>query len=548
MTPDLSMKIAAVNNAVRLLSDGVGTLPLHLYERVPTGKQRATSDSLYRIFHDRANDEMPSSEWRKMAMHYILLRGDSFNYIERSRGNDAILGFWPMRSDLMEITRGSKLRKGSPNTTVEDNLGKWYYYTLETGMVKELRSSDVLQIPGLGYDGMRSKSVITYAADTLGLARGMEEFNSKFLANGAMLGGVVETPDELGPEGQENLRNSIVSYHEGLTRAHRILILEQNAKFKEIGMKPEDAQLLGSREFEIEEIARFFNIPLHMLQSLSKATNNNIENQSLGFVIYSLRPWLVAWEQWINFRVLNNDPRRFVEFLVDGLLRGDLKSRYESYQVGRYGGWLSRNQIHEFENMNTDPEGDAYWQPVNMVAEGMQLQATQQLDEAASQVRCRFVTLLEQGISRVVTREIVEIRKLIEDEVEITPEIVQKKVYDDFFQSFIRRAIDPTLASFAESLLDLAREPRAAGIVFPDNLTNELTKDALEIFATGHISRSISEISESENPKEMLDGWDARRAIREARMLATGFADTVLAAMKRNMTQKSGGKTDAGND
>ena len=544
MTPELSMKISAVNCGVRLLSEGVGTLPLHLYERVSNGKQRATKDPLYRIFHDRANDEMPSSEWRKIAMSHCLLGGDSFSYIERSRG-DSILGFWPMRPDLMEVTRGSKLRKGSPAATAEDTLGKWYYYTMPDGTVKEIRANDILQIPGLGYDGMRGLSVIRYAADTLGLARGMEEFNSKFLANGAMLGGVVETPDVLGPEGQDNLRKSIVSYHEGLTRAHRILILEQNAKFKEIGMKPEDVQLLGSRKFEIEEIARFLNLPLHMLKSLDRATFSNIEQQAIEYVVHSLRPWLVSWEQWINFRVLGNDPRRFVEFLVDGLLRGDQKSRYESYQIGRYGGFLNRNQIHEFENMNTDPEGDTYWQPVNMVGEGMQAPAMEKIDEAASQVRSRYVIIMEQVIARAITREIAEIRKLIEPGIELTSELLHEIIYDENFCRFFRRALTPIFTSFAEAMLDLVREPRVAGITFREDLVDELTKRALTYTETGHIARSITLVAEADDLEKMFDEWDTKRSAEEARLFTNEFRGMVLQAMKQNMTHKYGGEKDA---
>jgi hypothetical protein len=376
----------------------------------------------------------------------------------------------------------------------------------------------------------------------------MEEFNSKYFANGAMLGGVVETPAELGPEGVKNLRESIISYHEGLTRAHRILILEENAKFKEIGMKPEDAQLLGSRKFEIEEIARFFNIPLHMLQSLDKATFSNIEHQAISYVVNSLRPWLVKWEQWINFRVLGNDPTRFVEFLVDGLLRGDVKSRYDSYAVGRNAGFLNGNQIHEFENMNTDPVLEDYWVPVNMVPAGTLPAVQDNLAQAAARVRSRYVVLLEQGIARTIGREIAEMRKLVAAGQKLTSELLHEKVYDDGFHRFFRRVNAPVFSSFVETMLDLAREPKAVGIALREGLSDELVENALCNFEEKHIAHSISYVEMEEDPEIIFERWDSKRPNVEAREIARQFTDSTLEAIQKNMIQISGGKENAATD
>jgi len=221
----------------------------------------------------------------------------------------------------------------------------------------------VLHIPGLGFDGLIGYSPIAMAKNAIGLAIATEEYGAKFFANGAAPAGVLEHPGTI--KDPQRVKESWNSAYQGSANAHKIAVLEEGMKYTPIGIAPEQAQFLETRKFQINEIARIFRVPPHMLADLEKSSFSNIEQQSLEFVKYTLDPWVVRWEQSMC-RVLFSEsekPEYFIRFNVDGLLRGDYASRMSGYATARQNGWMSANDIRELENLDRispDLGGDLY--------------------------------------------------------------------------------------------------------------------------------------------------------------------------------------------
>ncbi|MBK8211614.1 MAG: phage portal protein [Rhodospirillales bacterium] len=358
MSTEGSLGYAAVLAATRVLSEGVAQLPLILYEREAKGRRRATDHRLYPLLHAAPNPAMTSFELRELMMIHLPLWGNAVCEIVRdSAGRPAQL--WPLMPQWMTI-----------NAAVDGT--RWYTYRPPGFAEVPLRSEQVLHVPGMGSDGIAGRSLIRLARESVGLGMAAERYGATVFGNGTVPGGVLEHPGELGEEAYERLRKSWSERHEGLANAQRLAILEEGMKYNRIGIPPEDAQFLETRKFQRTEIAAIFRVPPHMIGDLERATFSNIEQQSLDFVIYTLSPWLVRIEQRISLQLLSQAERArfYVEHLVDGLLRGDIASRYQAYSTGRQWGWLSANDVRQLENMNPVADGDAYLVPLNMIEMG----------------------------------------------------------------------------------------------------------------------------------------------------------------------------------
>ncbi|HHY08787.1 MAG TPA: phage portal protein [Corynebacteriales bacterium] len=349
-----AMQTTGVYACVRILSETLASLPLHTYKHTDRGKEKALEHKLYYLLHDEPNPEMTSFVFRETLMSHLLLWGNAYAQIIRDgRGN--VLALYPLLPDKMTVDRTS--------------TGEIYYeYQKDTGSVI-LRSYEVFHIPGLGFDGLVGYSPIAMAKNAIGMAIATEEYGAKFFANGANPGGVLEHPGIV--KDPKRIRDSWNEVYQGSSNAHRIAVLEEGMKFQTIGIPPEQAQFIATRKFQLNEIARIFRIPPHMIGDLEKSSFSNIEQQSLEFVKYTLDPWVARWEQAIQRTLLRETEKReyFVKFNVDGLLRGDYQSRMNGYAVGRQNGWLSSNDIRELEDMNRIPEdqgGDLYLVNGNM--------------------------------------------------------------------------------------------------------------------------------------------------------------------------------------
>lgn len=219
-----------------------------------------------------------------------------------------------------------------------------------------LRKEDVFHIPGLGFDGLVGYSPIAMAKNAIGMALATEEYGAKFFANGASPSGVLEHPSTI--KDPDKLRESWNSLFKGSSNSHKIAVLEEGLKYQPIGISPNEAQFLETRKFQIDEIARIFRVPPHMVGDLEKSSFSNIEQQSLEFVKYTLDPWVTRWEQSIQRSLLLKSEKKdyFAKFNVDGLLRGDYQSRMNGYATGIQNGFLSPNDIRSLENMDLIPD------------------------------------------------------------------------------------------------------------------------------------------------------------------------------------------------
>jgi HK97 family phage portal protein len=237
------------------------------------------------------------------------------------------------------------------------------------GQPKVFRDYQILHIRALSPDGIIGYSPIQLARQAVGLSLALEEFGARYFGNGADPGTVLEHPGTLSDEAWNRIKESWEESHKGLERSHRFAILEEGMKIEKIGIPPEDSQFIESRKFQLAEIARIYRMPPHLVGDLSNATFSNIEHQGIEFVVHTIRPWLVRWEQGLHRKLLAPEEAKtfFAEFLVDGLLRGDMTARYTAYSVGRNGGWLSANDIRELENQNPIEGGDQYLIPLNMI-------------------------------------------------------------------------------------------------------------------------------------------------------------------------------------
>jgi len=360
-----AMQATAVYACVRILAEAIAGLPLHIYRyRLDGGKERISQHPLYYLLHNEPNPEMTSFVFRETLMSHLLLWGNAYAQVVRN-GRGQAVALYPLLPNKMEVSRAQN----------GELIYTYYRDADENGQKPKggyviLRKDQILHIPGLGFDGLIGYSPIAMAKNAIGMALATEEYGATFFANGANPGGVLEHPGVI--KDIQRVKDSWNSAYQGSGNAHRLAVLEEGMKFQAIGIPPEQAQFLETRKFQINEIARIFRIPPHMVGDLEKSSFSNIEQQSLEFVKYTLNPWVVRWEQSLQQSLIlpSEKPSLFIKFNLDGLLRGDYQSRMNGYAVGRQNGWLSANDIRELEDMNRIPAedgGDLYLVNGNML-------------------------------------------------------------------------------------------------------------------------------------------------------------------------------------
>ena len=364
VTERSAMQMTAVYSCVRILAEAIAGLPLHLYTyKEDGGKEKAIGHPLYLLLHDEPNPEMSSFVFQETLMTHLLLWGNAYAQIIRN-GKGEVVALYPLMPNRMTVDR--------------DSSGQLFYSyqmnnsdapTMKAGTVI-LKPSDVLHIPGLGFDGLVGYSPIAMAKNAIGLAIATEEYGAKFFANGATPGGLLEYPGTV--KDPDRVRESWNKGFSGSQNAGKVAILEEGMKYTPISIAPEQAQFLETLKFQINEIARIFRVPPHMVGDLEKSSFSNIEQQSLEFVKYTLDPWVVRWEQSLSRALFTPEEKKkyFVKFNVEGLLRGDYQSRMKGYATARQNGWMSANDIRELENLDRIPAeegGDLYLINGNML-------------------------------------------------------------------------------------------------------------------------------------------------------------------------------------
>ena len=364
VTERSAMQMTAVYSCVRILAEAVAGLPLHLYRyKEDNGKEKAIDHTLYHLLHDEPNPEMSSFVFRETLMTHLLLWGNAYAQIIRN-GKGEVIALYPLIPNKMTVNRDENGQLYYEYSKTADD-----FYNVSNSTVI-LNPRDVLHIPGLGFDGLVGYSPIAMAKNAIGMAIACEEYGAKFFANGAAPSGVLEHPGTI--KDPKKVREAWQSQFGGSSNAGRVAVLEEGMKYTPISISPEQAQFLETRKFQINEIARIFRIPPHMVGDLEKSSFSNIEQQSLEFVKYTLDPWVIRWEQSLMRSLLSHEEKKeyFIKFNLEGLLRGDYESRMNGYSIGRQNGWMSANDIRELENLDRiSPEdgGDLYLVNGNML-------------------------------------------------------------------------------------------------------------------------------------------------------------------------------------
>jgi len=350
-----SLGVSSVYSCVRLIAWTLASLPLVTFTDLNPGKKRAKENPLYKLLHDRPNSEQTSFQWRALTSVHQNLWGAGISEIEfDSKGN--IVALWPIPP-----------WKVTPKRTEKKNL---IYEVVIDGQTKMLWPYQVLVFPALSTSSDNWMSPIRIHRETVGYAMALREFGSKTFGAGTNPAGILSGLKFSKEVSEESLRQKIGDKYSGLGGAHRIMLLEEGTKFERVGLPPEDAQYLQSNSFAVREIARIFNVPLHLIQETDKSTSwgTGIEEMTSGFITYTMRPYFVQWEQEFKSKLITDDGTN-AEFIAEGLLRGKLLERYQAYAIARMWGWMNADDVNELENRNPLPngQGQVYMDPMNMV-------------------------------------------------------------------------------------------------------------------------------------------------------------------------------------
>lgn len=360
VTEDTAMRFAAVYSCVSVLSKSIAQLPLILYRRSGRDRsvrERAYDHPLYRILHDNPNHNTTSYQWRQMLVAQLALNGNSVGQIIRNRALDVVgIRQWPVDQVVIEQIDGWQLR--------------YRFFARDREVV--LPEVEVLHLRGLSLDGLVGLSPIAACRESVGEGIAASKSAAAYMRNGLLSPAFLEHPGRLSDNARANLKDSFSKEHGGWQNSGKVPILEEGMQLKSLGLSMADAQFLESRKFNRSEIAGIFGVPAHMINDLDRATFSNIEHQDIGFVKHTLGPWLRNIEQQLELSLLTEIERGeyFIEFSVDGLLRGDNASRWDSYTSAIQWGVLSPNEVRELENRNPREGGDDYLTPINMAVGG----------------------------------------------------------------------------------------------------------------------------------------------------------------------------------
>ena len=396
--PERALQTSAVWSCARLVAESIATMPIIMYRRLADGgKERASNHPLYGVLHDAPNDLMTAFAFKRVMMVHALLYGNGYALIESGD-----------RGPVDHLTL-----QHPDNVRVEAIPGGICYQVKDAqGKEHPVNAEDMLHLPGLSLDGVSGLSLVGYARESIGLALAAESYSARFYSQDARPSGFLKTQKKLTPDSARNLRDSFQVEHAGLGNAHKVGVLEEGVDWVETGMSNQDAELIAQLDWSAADIARFFNVPLHMIQLMTKTTSwgSGIEEMGIEFVTFTLLPWIRNWEQLIQARLVLAPQAYFAEFLVDSLMRGKLNDRYAAYAIGINNSWLNPNDVRRLENMNPIPNGDEYRGPLNMAPLGSEPEPSPAAAASASD-NGHYALLLREAAGRVVRKEIAAMGK-----------------------------------------------------------------------------------------------------------------------------------------
>ena len=349
ITEDSAMRLSAVFGAVRVISETIASLPWMVKQDFEGNTRNAAAHPINQLIHS-PNGIMTDFNFRETCQAHLCLHGNAFIAIKRNEAGQPV-SLIPVHPDRVKV----KVYKDEK------------FYTIDDGK-ETFDDTEMIHIVGLSFDGIVGKSVIEAARESIGLGLAADQFGGAFFGNGANVNTVLTHPGRLSDEAYKRLMASWQRRYAGLDNAHKTAILEEGMNLQKVSISPSESQFLETRQFGVVDIARFFRIPLAYLGSLeNSSTRANIEEQGIQFQRNTILPWVKRWEAEFNRKLFPNGNDYYIRFNMDGLLRGDISSRYSSYATARQWGWLSVNDIRKFEGLDNIDNGDTYLQPLNMV-------------------------------------------------------------------------------------------------------------------------------------------------------------------------------------
>lgn len=345
-----AITLSAVWASVRIISETLASIPVDVYYRDGETRRRASEHPVSKLIAHNPNKTSSSFTFRETLAANLCLHGNAYAIIVRDAAARPIelVSVHPNRVKI-------KVNKGEKFYTVDDK--------------KTYSDEEMLHFVGLSFDGVKGQSPLDALRDAIGMGIAAQQFGAEFFGNGANMGGVLTHPGRLTDDQIKRLKDSWNRSNAGLGKSNGTAVLEEGMKYERIGIPPDAAQFLQSRRFTVEDIARAFRVPPAMLAEMSNSsTRANVEEQAISFVRDTMNPYIARFETELNRKLFREDElgTYYVRFTVDGLLRGDIKSRYSSYSIARQWGWLSVNDIRDLENLNPIEGGDTYLSPLNM--------------------------------------------------------------------------------------------------------------------------------------------------------------------------------------
>lgn len=517
VTPNGALSQTAVWASVKVLSESVAQIPLFLYERDGEYKVRATKHPLYKILQRSPNELMSSFHLRQLMMVHLTTWGNAYCEIVWSRDGqvDALI---PLRPDRV--------------TPVLVDGKKYFDVELPDGTAVRLPAYRVWHVPGLGFDGLVGYSPIKLHANTVGLAMAAEEYGANFFKNGTSAGMVLQHPGQLSAEAASRLKRAIETSNAGLSNAHRVMVLEEGMDMKTLGLSPEDAQLLSTRQFQVTEIARIYRVPPHMLGDMSRATWGNVEEMGEEFLRYTLMPYLRSFEATITQQLLVGDEQdtHFAEFLVDSFLRANTEKRYDAYSTAIQNGFMSVNEVRARENLNPIEGGDKHFVPLNLAPIGQrQIQvASEKRDTCSCGIEHRdssgqsedgrvlmaqsFIPIFEDALGRCLRREVKAVQKAfgqyMKQRNQMEFENWLREYYEEFKDVFVRDLTPALLAQAKQVFVDAMKELERTGELYPEEKAMEFVQEFLRVAAIGYVTQSKADIYAVLDSENIEDGFD----------------------------------------
>ncbi len=346
-----ALTLPAVYACIGLISDAIAQLPIRVYRQTESGREHVAGHRVEQMLNQEPNDRQTAFSFRKTMISHVLSWGNGYAEIERTNGGEPVAMYLALPD------------RTNPELTMD---GELIFHTTIDRQTKTIESPDIVHIPALGFDGVVGYSPVAVARQALGLAKAQEEYGARFFANDAKSGGFIKHPGKLSEQAVHNLRESFAAQG-GPENAHKPKVLEEGAEFQQTTIPPEDAQFLESRTFQIGEVARMYRVPLHMIQEVSGSTSwgSGLAEMSMGFVRFTLAPWMTPIEQEMNRKLFTQREREqgyYVSHDTSDLLRGDLTDRSEYYTraLDPETGWLTREEVRASEDKDPlDEQEDA---------------------------------------------------------------------------------------------------------------------------------------------------------------------------------------------